>query len=119
MDPNKKPIPKNNITYPVTIGFLMWAYGPVLTRFIGGEKGTGVPFALTKSRDDHIIKNSPRMRTGTDTKMLSWLESILGNFNTLSNARENKIKTKQKIMKAPPPIGVRRIRIFLLPVAAL
>jgi len=41
-------IPSKNRKTPVSIGFLVSLYGPVLTTFSGRLKGTGIPCALRK-----------------------------------------------------------------------
>lgn len=47
-DCNKIPNPNKVINTPESIGFLTYAYGPVITNLGGGLKGTGVPLTLRK-----------------------------------------------------------------------
>ena len=47
-DPIIAPIPNNIMNIPVSIGFLVYAYGPVVTNLGGGLTGTGVPPDLRK-----------------------------------------------------------------------
>jgi hypothetical protein len=44
----KKPNPRSKANTPVSIGFLVYAYGLDVTNWGGGLKGTGVPFTLRK-----------------------------------------------------------------------
>jgi hypothetical protein len=48
IDPIVTPIPNNRRNIPVSIGFLVYAYGPVVTNLGGGLKGTGVPLDFRK-----------------------------------------------------------------------
>lgn len=51
----------------------------MVTSFGGGLKGTGVPFTLTNCRIDHIIRDSPNARIGTDTMIFNGVVRSLGN----------------------------------------
>ena len=64
IDPNIMPIPNNRMKIPINIGFLEYAYGPVVTSRGGGLAGTGVPPAFRKWDIDHPIINVPAMRIG-------------------------------------------------------
>lgn len=68
-DPKNIPKPKRRENTPVSIGFRVKAYGPVVTNCGGGLKGTGVPFALKKLKTDHPIKNKATKKTGNDKMM--------------------------------------------------
>ncbi len=66
-EPSKIPSPNITVNKPLSMGFLLWAYGPLVTSLGGGLKGTGVPFTLINCRADHSIRNSPATKTGRDT----------------------------------------------------
>jgi hypothetical protein len=91
----------------------------VLTNFTGGEKGTGVPFDFAKRNEDHKIKANPTVRRGRESTRLYGEGTSLGKLNQSSIIRERRIKRPLTRIKAPPPTGVRKIRIILLPVVIL
>jgi len=82
-------------------------------------KGTGVPFPLAKYRIDHRTRNNPVPRIGIDATIVHDVGSSLGTPKNLSRQSETTINSATKVRKKASPAGVRRVRTFLLPVAAL
>jgi hypothetical protein len=116
---NKMPSPNSRMNTPVSIGFLIWAYGPVETILGGGLKGTGVPFTLRKYKTDHSIKNIPIARIGQARMIFHSLGKSLGNPKNLSSRRETIINSVIMAKKKTAPKGVSIFRILRVPVAAL
>lgn len=104
---------------PVSMGFLTWAYGPVVTNLGGGLKGTGVPFTLMNWKTDHTIKKRLIAITGTDTMIFNDVEKNLGNPKNLSSLRETTIINTTRVKKKITPAGVRRVRALVVLVATL
>ncbi|MFQ6052520.1 MAG: hypothetical protein ACE5K4_12640 [Candidatus Hydrothermarchaeota archaeon] len=82
-------------------------------------KGTGVPFTLIKCRTDHRFKNSPMAIIGRDRVIFDGVGRSFGSAKNLSIQRETTTNSPTKLKKITIPIGVRRIRTFLLLLAAL
>ena len=55
----------------MSIGFLAYRYGPVVTTSGGGLKGTGVPLTLRKWNPDHAVNATPTAINGIDTGSLA------------------------------------------------
>ena len=64
IDPTIMPIPNKRMNIPVNIGFLVYAYGPVVTNLGGGLTGTGVPLTFRKWIIDQPVTNVPTTRIG-------------------------------------------------------
>jgi len=62
IDPTITPIPNNRMNIPVNIGFLLCAYGPVVTNLGGGLIGTGVPLTFKKWIIDQPVTNVPALK---------------------------------------------------------
>ena len=67
-DSKNRPKPKSKANTPVSIGFRVYAYGPDVTNWGGGLKGTGVPLTLRKFCTDHPIKNNAIEKNGKDKR---------------------------------------------------
>jgi hypothetical protein len=90
-----------------------------VTNWGGGLKGTGVPLALRKFRTDHPIRNNASENNGKDKMMLRCPGNILVKPNSLSNCKAMITKTDINRPKKIAPIGVKKLRTRLLPVATL
>jgi hypothetical protein len=82
-------------------------------------KGTGVPFTFRKCNTDQAVTDTPTAIIGIDTRSLAPSGRGRGRFRNLSiiiAADTNRAINAPKIIT---PIGVRRVRVFFVPVAAL
>ena len=66
IEPGIRPMPNNKMNIPVNIGFLVYAYGPVVTNLGGGLTGTGVPLAFRKWIIDQPVTNRPITSIGVE-----------------------------------------------------
>jgi len=108
-DLNTTPRPKSRMNTPVSIGFLIWAYGPFVTSPGGGLNGTGVPFSFRKCRTDHKTKKNPKKRGGKDKTRFNGDGKSLGSFSTLSRYNDETMKSIIKQKNTVAPTGVRSV----------
>ena len=92
-EPSKNPSPSPIKIPAVAIGFLTWAYIPVVISLDGGLKGMGVPLAL---RNVTIIQASmakPNARRITDSPIPHKVKRKTGMASHLSTQKEAMMKS--------------------------
>ena len=82
-------------------------------------KGTGVPLAFKKYKTDQKVTAIPITIKGIDNSNLASSGTNRGKFSSLSTNIAASIITVRIVLKIMIPIGVRRVLVFLLPVAIL
>ena len=112
------PIPKRRRITPVSIGFLANRYGPVVTISGGGLNGTGVPFAFRKWSTDHAVTPAPTAMSSIAMNKVGPLANGQGSESNQSMSMDRITKIPVNTPKIINPIGVRRVRVFLVAVAA-
>lgn len=116
-EPKRTPNPIRNMNKPSSIGFLMYAYRPVMINFGGGLKGTGEPLVRTKAITGQAQMSQPRTKRTIAKPRLHQEESKWKNRNLLSTQVEARTK-RATTMKNNSAIGSVIITFsFLLPVA--
>ena len=91
----------------------------MLTTFWGGLKGTGVPCTFKKCNADQAVTGSPTNISGIDTGRLALSGKIRGRLSNLSIKIAMITNSDVNAQKIAKPIGVKRVRVFWVPVAAL
>ena len=116
---NPMPNPHRIKNKPVSIGFLIYLYGPFVIKTGGGFKGTGVPFTLKKWNIDHPESNIPITMKGIEIYRTIFLGKKFGRLRYLSNSRETNTNKETNKKKKMAPTGVRIVLNFFVFVALL
>ena len=116
-EPKRIPSPSRNRNKPSSIGFLTYAYKPLVISLGGGLKGTGVPLARKNAMTGQALMSQPSTKSKIDSPRLHQEESKWGNESRSSTQREAKTKRTVNPKKNNAPNGVARILSLLFPVA--